>query len=159
MLLVSTSYKSIVVLVIYKVGVNNDIGDFLRTAIARRLQRRGAIGRGWIWLIYVGARRAFYKVYIVLVVVLPILIVAFVVVVARYITIVVVAVLVVLLVVGSLVFVVPSTVSLLAVRTIVVVLFTTAFAIFAAFFTGGTVFLIGRWLIKGLVGLRRGRLA
>ena len=43
-LLVATSYKSIVVLVIYKVGVNNDIGDFLRTAITRRL-RRGAIGR------------------------------------------------------------------------------------------------------------------
>ena len=31
--LVATSYKSIVVLVIYKVGVNNDIGDFLRTTI------------------------------------------------------------------------------------------------------------------------------
>ena len=36
-LLVATSYKSIVILVIYKVSVNNDIGDFFRTAIARRL--------------------------------------------------------------------------------------------------------------------------
>ena len=44
-LLVATSRKSIVVLVIRKVSVNNDIGDFLRTAITRRLRRRGAIGR------------------------------------------------------------------------------------------------------------------
>ena len=36
-LLVATSYKSIVVLVIYKVGINNNIGDFLRTTITRRL--------------------------------------------------------------------------------------------------------------------------
>ena len=43
--LVATSYKSTVALVIYKVGVNNNISDFFRTAIARRLQRRGAIGR------------------------------------------------------------------------------------------------------------------
>ena len=45
MLLVVTSYKSIVVLIIRKVSVNNDIGDFFRTTIARRLRRRGAIGR------------------------------------------------------------------------------------------------------------------
>ena len=44
-LLVATSYKSIVALVIYKVSINNDIGDFLRTAIARRPRRRDAIGR------------------------------------------------------------------------------------------------------------------
>ena len=43
-LLVTMSYKSTVALVIYKVGVNNDIGDFLRTTIARRLQR-GTIRR------------------------------------------------------------------------------------------------------------------
>ena len=35
--LVATSYKSIVVLVIREVGVNDDIGDFLRTTVARRL--------------------------------------------------------------------------------------------------------------------------
>ena len=45
-LLVATSYKSTVVLIIYKVGINDDIGDFLRTAIViGRLQRRGVIGR------------------------------------------------------------------------------------------------------------------
>ena len=43
--LVTTSYKSTIVLVIYEVSVNNDIGDFLKTAITRRLQRRGTIGR------------------------------------------------------------------------------------------------------------------
>ena len=43
-LLVTTSYKSIVALVIYKVNVNNNIGDFKAT-ITRRLRRRGAIGR------------------------------------------------------------------------------------------------------------------
>ena len=37
MLLVATSYKSVVVLVIYKVGVNDNVGDFLRTIVARRL--------------------------------------------------------------------------------------------------------------------------
>ena len=35
-LLIATSYKSTVALVIHKVGVNNDIGDF-GTTIARRL--------------------------------------------------------------------------------------------------------------------------
>ena len=40
-LLVVTSYKSTVALVIYEVGVNNDVGDFLRTTVARRLRRRG----------------------------------------------------------------------------------------------------------------------
>ena len=40
-LLVTTSHKSTIVLIICKVGINNDIGDFLRTAIARRLRRRG----------------------------------------------------------------------------------------------------------------------
>ena len=44
-LLVATSYKSVVALITYKVSVNDNIGDFLRTAITRRLQRRGAIGR------------------------------------------------------------------------------------------------------------------
>ena len=45
-LLVTVSCKSIVALIIRKVSVNDDIGDFLRTAITRRLRRRGAIGRG-----------------------------------------------------------------------------------------------------------------
>ena len=36
-LLVTTSYKSTVILIIYKVSVNDDIGDFLRTTITRRL--------------------------------------------------------------------------------------------------------------------------
>ena len=41
-LLVTTSRKSAMVLVVYKVGVNNDIGDFLRTTIVvRGLRRRG----------------------------------------------------------------------------------------------------------------------
>ena len=44
-LLVATSYKSTVVLVIYKVGINNDIGDFRSAIVARRLRRRGTIGR------------------------------------------------------------------------------------------------------------------
>ena len=43
-LLVIASCKSTVVLVIYKVGVNNDIGDFRSAIVARRL-RRGTIGR------------------------------------------------------------------------------------------------------------------
>ena len=46
MLLVATSYKSTVVFIICEVGVNDDIGDFLRTTIVvGRLQRRGVIGR------------------------------------------------------------------------------------------------------------------
>ena len=45
-LLVATSYKSAVVLVIYKVGINDNISNFLRTAIVvGRLRRRGAMGR------------------------------------------------------------------------------------------------------------------
>ena len=44
-LLVATSYKSTVALVIGKVSVNNDIGDLLRTIVTRRLRRRGTIGR------------------------------------------------------------------------------------------------------------------
>ena len=44
-LLVIASYKSIVVLVVYKVSVNNDIGDFRTTIVVRRLRRRGVIGR------------------------------------------------------------------------------------------------------------------
>ena len=45
-LLVATSHKSTVALVIREVGVNNDVGDFLRTAIVvGRLRRRGVIGR------------------------------------------------------------------------------------------------------------------
>ena len=45
-LLVTTSRKSAVVLITYEVGVNNDIGDFLRTTVAiGRLRRRGVIGR------------------------------------------------------------------------------------------------------------------
>ena len=90
---------------------------------------------------------------------LPILVVVFVVVVARCITTVVVIVLVALLIVGSLVFVVPGTVSPLAVRTIAVVLFIAAFAIFVALLTGGTVFLVGRRrLTYRFVRLGRGRL-
>ena len=45
-LLVATSCKSAVVLVICEVGVNDDVGDFLRTVIARRLRRRGVMERG-----------------------------------------------------------------------------------------------------------------
>ena len=91
---------------------------------------------------------------------LPILIVALVVAIARRITTVVVIVLVTLLIVRSLVFAVPRTVSLPAVRTIAIVLFVAAFAIFTALLIGGTVFLIGRrQLIYRFVGLRRGRLA
>ena len=98
--------------------------------------------------------------YMVLVAVLPILIVALVVVVVRRITTVVVVVLVALLIVGSLVFTVSRTVSLLAVRTIAVVLFAAAFAIFIALLIGGTVFLVERRrLIYGFVSLGRGRLA
>ena len=36
-LLITTSCKSAVALVICEVGVNDDVGDFLRTAVARRL--------------------------------------------------------------------------------------------------------------------------
>ena len=43
--LVVTSRKSTVALIIRKVGVNNDIGDFRTTIVVRRLQRRGVIGR------------------------------------------------------------------------------------------------------------------
>ena len=98
--------------------------------------------------------------YTVLVVVLPILIVVLIVVIVRRITTVAVIVLVALLIVRSLVFAVPGTVLLLAVRTIAVVLFTIAFAIFIALLIGGTVFLVGRRrLIYRFVRLRRGRLA
>ena len=45
-LLVIASYKSIVALVIRKVGVNNNIGNFKTAIVARRLRRRGVIGRG-----------------------------------------------------------------------------------------------------------------
>ena len=42
MLLVATSYKSTIVLVVYKVGVNNDVSDFLRTTVVvGGLRRRG----------------------------------------------------------------------------------------------------------------------
>ena len=85
----------------------------------------------------------------VLFVVLPILIVVLIVVVARcIITVAVMAVAVVVLFAFSIarkpLFVVPGTVSLLAVRTIVVVLFATVFAMFAALLLGGMVFLVGR---------------
>ena len=84
--------------------------------------------------------------YTVLVAVLPILIVALVVVVACRITtvVVIVAVLITLLIVERPLFTMLGTVLLLTVRTIAVVLFVAAFAIFAALLTGGTVFLIQR---------------
>ena len=44
-LLVATSRKSVVVLVTYKVGVNDDIGDFRTTVVVGRLRRRGVVGR------------------------------------------------------------------------------------------------------------------
>ena len=44
-LLVAISCKNTVAFIIRKVSVNDDVGDFLKTAIARRLRRRGAIGR------------------------------------------------------------------------------------------------------------------
>ena len=44
-LLITISYKSTVVLIIYKVSVNNDIDDFRSAIVTRRLRRRGAIGR------------------------------------------------------------------------------------------------------------------
>ena len=44
-LLVAASYKSTVVLIIYKVGVNNDIGNFRSAIVTRRLRRKGTIGR------------------------------------------------------------------------------------------------------------------
>ena len=86
----------------------------------------------------------------VLVAVLPILVVALVVVVARRITTVavivavIVAVLITLLIVERPLFAILGTVSLPTVRTIVVVLFAIAFAIFATLFTGRTVLLVGR---------------
>ena len=99
--------------------------------------------------------------YVVPFVVLPILIVALVVAVVRItIVAVTVAVLVALPIVGKPLFTVPGTVLLPTVRTIAVVLFTTVFAIFAAFLIGGTVFLVGRRrLTYRFVGLGRGRLA
>ena len=45
MLLVIASYKSAVVLVVYKVGVNDDIGDFRTAVVIGRLRRKGVVGR------------------------------------------------------------------------------------------------------------------
>ena len=67
-----------------------------------------------------------------------------------------VALLVVLLIVGRPLFTVyPGAVPLPAVRTIAVVLFIAAFAIFTALLIGGTVLFIGSFPSR-LVGLRRG---
>ena len=87
--------------------------------------------------------------YIVLVIVLPILIVTLVVVVARrFTTVAVIAVAVAVLFAFSIArrpfLAVSGTVSLLAVRTIAVVLFIVAFAIFVALLIGGTIFFIRR---------------
>ena len=43
--LVTASYKSAVVLVIRKVSVNDDIGDFRTAIVVGRLRREGVIGR------------------------------------------------------------------------------------------------------------------
>ena len=44
-LLIATSYKNAVALVTRKVSVNDNIGDFRSAIVARRLQRRGVVGR------------------------------------------------------------------------------------------------------------------
>ena len=44
-LLVTTSYKSIVILIIHEVSVNDNIGDFRTTIVVGRLRRRGVIRR------------------------------------------------------------------------------------------------------------------
>ena len=44
-LLIITSRKSTVALIIYKVSVNNDIGDFRTAIVVGRLRRRGVVGR------------------------------------------------------------------------------------------------------------------
>ena len=84
--------------------------------------------------------------HVVLVAILLLLIVTLVVAVVYIttVTVTIVVVLVALLIVGRPLFAVPGTVSLLAVRTIAVVLFVAAFAIFVALLIGETVFLIGR---------------
>ena len=43
-LLVATSHKSTVALIVREVSVNNEVGDFKTAIIVRRLRRRGVIG-------------------------------------------------------------------------------------------------------------------